>query len=93
MSPAAAPHTTIEVVDPPDARLFYTDGDTWQSALPDADVINSSRTTVSVASCPDAMTGYFGGLLVTGPGCVTLEVRPDGASPSTIHVPATGGRC
>jgi hypothetical protein len=90
----AAPRTTISVLQPADALLYYTDGSTWTSALADATVIESARSTVTVANCNDDTTGYFGGILVASPTCVTLTVTTDPPSAVVpVRLPIPGGQC
>ena len=59
VSTTAARRTTLQVVTPPDARLFYTDDTTWMSKLPDSKMIELARQAVTVDSCSDDLTGYF----------------------------------
>jgi hypothetical protein len=81
----AALRTTMTVRSPADARLAYTDLQTWSTRLPDTKLTNLARLSVTVASCGDQLTGYLGGLLVTGPACVVLQVHPEPAGPRPLR--------
>ena len=71
----AAPRTTIRVLDPKDALLFYTDGGTWTSGhLSGRTVLEGASRSVSLANCNSDLTGYAGGILVRHPECVGLGI-------------------
>jgi hypothetical protein len=73
----AAPWTTLRVVAPAGAWLYYTDFGTWTGGGNPlaAPVPHGPSKQVEVAACPGRGSGtaYAGGLLLPAPGCVTLR--------------------
>lgn len=71
----AAPRTTIRILRPKDALLFYTDGGTWTSGhLSGRTIVKGATHSVSLANCSSNLTGYAGGILVRHPECVRLSI-------------------
>ena len=77
VTPQAAPLTTLSVVSPAAAWLYYTDFGTWTAGRNPlaAPVPHGPSKQLQVAACPDrgTPTGYLGGVLLAGPACVTLR--------------------
>jgi hypothetical protein len=89
---AAAPYRTVTVVSPSTARLFYASPERWGSVGNAATVPNPSRV-VRLPACGREDTGYTGGILVTGPGCVTLAVSSPTGGEARRAVPILVGGC
>jgi hypothetical protein len=76
LTPQAAPLTTVTVVSPPDALLYYTAFGIWSAGNPFAPTVpHGPSRQLRVGTCPDdgSPTGYTGGVLISGPACVTLR--------------------
>ena len=88
LTPQSAPETSVSVVSPTGAWLYYTDFGTWAGggnplAPP---VPHGPSKQVRVGACPDGgrPAAYTGGILVPGPTCVTLRfARSDTRTGST----------
>jgi hypothetical protein len=89
---AAAPYRTVAVVSPSTARLFYASPTRWGSVSNAATVPNPSRV-VRLPACGRQYTGYTGGILVTGPGCVTLAISSPTGEGTRRAVPILVGGC
>jgi len=90
----AAPLSTIRVLLPRDALLFYTNGGDWPP-ISDRAVVNGATRSVSLANCNSDLTGYAGGILVRHPVCVRLSIVADGPQTEQqrrVNVPL-GKRC
>ncbi len=60
---------------------------------PDQAELDEATRSVSFEACPaKALNGYIGGLIVTGPSCVTLDVTSDRSS-EQIRFPTSGAEC
>lgn len=71
----AAPRTTISILRPEDALLFYTSGAVWTSGqLSGRAMVKGATRSVSLANCNSNLTGYAGGILVQHPECVWLSI-------------------
>lgn len=70
----AGPHSTVTLISPASARMFYTDWSHWAGVQ---DVPSTARS-VTVASCSGQTVGYPGFLLVTGPTCLTYRITAAG---------------
>ena len=92
VSVAAAATTTLDVVAPPDAMLYYVPGDVWMSNTPADDVITGARRRVTFARCTTALTGYFGGVLTRTGECVTVFVTGAGQR-HTVKIPVSAATC
>ena len=81
VAPGAAPVTTLQIISPATAALYYTDRVTWQSAAADAQMLQAARSNVRIAACED-VGGYFGGVLaLPNTACVLLGVTPQEGKP------------
>ncbi len=56
-------------------------------------LLAASRTKVRLPACGPRFTGYTGGVIVTGPGCVTFEVTSPSAKAATVTVPIGQATC
>jgi hypothetical protein len=94
VSAAAAPFATVAIIRPAGARLWYGSpariGDllTTGQAL-----VAASRTTVRLPVCGPRFTGFVGGIIVSGPACVTFNVSSPSARAATVRVPIGPGKC
>lgn len=70
----AGRHSTVTLISPASARMFYTDWSHWAGVQ---DVPSTARS-VSVAACSGQTVGYPGFLLVTGPTCLTYRITAAG---------------
>ena len=81
----------MTLIEPNDAYLYYTDSDTWQAPINDADMIRAATKSVSVARCDIDLTGYFGGILLASGGCVKIDVQGEGSlAPLLVQLPLPG---
>jgi hypothetical protein len=76
---SASPTTRMTVISPTDALLYYAPPETWQSVIPDADMIRDATKSVTVSRCDSDLTGYFGGILLSTGACVEIRVEGDGS--------------
>jgi hypothetical protein len=87
LTPQSAPETSLSVMSPAGAWLYYTDFGTWSGGNPlAAPVPHGPSKQVRVGACPGdgRPAGYPGGILVPGPTCVILRfVRSDARTGST----------
>ena len=78
-------------MSPTDAFLYYATPETWQSVIPDADMIRDAVKSVSVSRCDTDLTGYFGGILLSAGACVEIKVEGDsGADAARVTLPLPG---
>jgi hypothetical protein len=74
---SAAPFATVSVTRPASARLVYG-SPLRMGTLFNADsgrgLLAASRSRVRLPVCGPRYTGFTGGVLVTGPGCVSFDV-------------------
>jgi hypothetical protein len=88
---SAAPTTQLTVTSPTDALLYYAPPETWQSVIPDADMIRDAVKSVTVSRCDTDLTGYFGGVLLSAGACVEIKVeREGGADEARVKLPLPG---
>lgn len=93
VTPKSAPRTTITLVAPSSARLYYTSW-RWWGGKSDAEVVRLSRTSITAASCDKGTVGYPGLLLVKGPTCVTVRVSAtEGSNSERRTVPIGKEKC
>ncbi len=92
VGPAAARWTTLTVIAPADARLYYVPFALW--APPDgqqqrlgAEDLSAGRRSVAVEACGKQPLGYTGGITTLGPACVTLAVGVTGRRAERIVLP------
>jgi hypothetical protein len=95
VAPAAAPYATVSVVRPAGARLVYGSlaRDDVSSAAGGQALIAASRANVRLPVCGSRFTGFAGGIIVAGPGCVTFKVSSPSAPAATVSVPIGPGKC
>lgn len=90
VSAAAAPYATVSITHPAGARLVY-----GRSALTSSGqaLIAASRSSIRLPVCGPRFTGFVGGIIVTGPVCVTFQVSSPSARPQTVSVPIGPAGC
>jgi hypothetical protein len=96
VSASAAPFATVSVTRPPDARLVYGSpsriGELFSASSGQA-LVTASRSKVRLPVCGPRFTGFTGGVIVTGPACVTFEVSSPSARAATVTVPIGPAKC
>lgn len=92
IAPAALPYRVITVTSPASARLFYASPFQWgrESGQP---VVPPPPRSVELSACGRRYAGYTGGILVSRPTCVTLEVTGPKITGRTITVPVLVEHC
>lgn len=90
---SASPTTRMTVISPTDALLYYATPETWQSVIPEADMIRDAVKTVTVSRCDADLTGYFGGVLLSAGACVEIKVEGDGSTDEARVVLPLPGPC
>ncbi len=91
VSTHASATTKLTLISPPDALLYYTDQDTWQAHIKDADLIRASTKTLTIARCDTDLTGYFGGVLLASGNCLQIELQGDSpADREVVNLPLPG---
>jgi hypothetical protein len=96
VSAAAAPFVTVSIFRPADARLVYGSSShigELMSALSGKALVTASRRQVRLPVCGPRFTGFVGGIIVTGPACVTFEVSSPSAREATVSVPIGPSKC
>jgi len=90
VSASAAPFATVSITRPSSARLVYGSpsriGDLF-SADSGQPLVAAARSEVRLPVCGPRFTGFTGGVIVTGPACVTFEVSSRSARAATVTVP------
>jgi hypothetical protein len=56
-------------------------------------LLAASRNTVRLPVCGPRFTGFTGGVIVTGPACVTFQVSSSRAREATVTVPIGPAPC
>lgn len=77
VSAAAAPFATVSVTRPASARLVYGSPSRMGALFSTRSGLalrSDSRTAVRLPVCGPRFTGFTGGVIVTGPACVTFTV-------------------
>jgi hypothetical protein len=96
VSASAAPYVTVSVTRPAGARLVYGSpsriGDLMSAPSGQA-LVAASRSKVRLPVCGPRFSGFVGGIIVTGPACVTFEVSSPSARTATVSVPIGLGTC
>jgi hypothetical protein len=90
VSPSAAPFATVSVTRPASARLVYAAPSrigTLFSTRSGQPLLAASRSAVRLPVCGPRFTGFTGGVIVTGPACVTFKVSSPVARAATVTVP------
>ncbi len=88
----AAPQTTITIVQPSDARVWYVAASAWNGKIPSSIEADSGRS-VTLDRCADAMDGYFGGILASAPECATLRISSALQRDTDIDISVGGATC
>jgi hypothetical protein len=93
VGPQAARWTTLRIVTPVDARLYYVPFVLWappggqpQGRL-DPQNVFAGRRAVAVESCGRQPLGYTGGITTMGRACVTLTVEAAGRRAERVVLP------
>jgi len=96
VSPSAAPFATVSVIRPAGTRLVYGSpsriGELFSTRSGQA-LLAASRNTVRLPVCGPRFTGFTGGIIVTGPACVTFQVSSPRAREATLTVPIGPATC
>ena len=96
VSASAAPFATVSITRPASARLVYGSpsriGALFTARSGQA-LIAASRTKVRLPVCGPRFTGFTGGVIVTGPACVTFEVSSPSARAGTVTIPIGPATC
>jgi hypothetical protein len=96
VSASAAPFATVSITRPASARLVYGSSSrigalfSTRSGQP---LLAASRRTVRLPVCGPHFTGFVGGIIVTGPACVTFEVTSPSTRAATVTVPIGMAAC
>jgi hypothetical protein len=95
VSASAVPFATVSITRPADARLVYGSPSRIGelSAGSGQALIAASRSKVRLPVCGPRFTGFVGGVIVTGPTCVTFQVSSPSARAATVTVPIGPGKC
>jgi hypothetical protein len=96
VSPAAAPYATVAVTRPASARLVYGSASSigpMSGAGSGRALLAASRRAVRLPVCGPRFTGFVGGIIVTGPACVTFAVSSPAARTATVTVPIGTATC
>lgn len=96
VSASAAPFATVSIARPASARLVYGSPSRigeLMSAAPGQALVVASRSEVRLPVCGRRFTGFAGGVIVTGPTCVTFEVSSPSARAAAVSVPIGPGKC
>lgn len=96
VSASAAPFATVSVTRPAGASLVYGSpsriGELFSTRSGQA-LLAASRNTVRLPVCGPRFTGFTGGVIVTGPACVTFQVSSPHAQEATITIPIGPAPC
>jgi hypothetical protein len=87
---SAAPFATVSVTRPASARLVYAAPSrigALFSARSGRGLLSASRSTIRLPVCGPRYTGFTGGVIVTGPTCLTFTVSSPAARAATATVP------
>lgn len=93
VSPSVKRSTTIRVISPEDAALYYTSWSVWNQQPSPSDLVSTARRDVTVGGCSGTQAQmYPGGYVVGAPSCVTIEVTSPTAQRKIIKAPL-GKQC
>ena len=96
VSAPAAPFATVSITRPAGATLVYGSpsriGELFSARSAQA-LVAASRSKVRLPVCGPRFTGFTGGVIVTGPTCVTFEVSSPSARAATVTVPIGPSKC
>ena len=96
VSASAAPFVTVSAARPAGARLVYGSPSRIGALMSPGSgqaLVAASRSEVRLPVCGPRFTGFAGGVIVTGPACVTFEVSSPSARAATVSVPIGPGKC
>lgn len=96
VSAAAAPFATVSVARPASARLVYGSPSrigALFSTRAGQGLLTASRSAVRLPVCGTRFTGFTGGVLVTGPACVTFAVSSPHRQAAAVTVPIGAPTC
>ncbi len=93
---SAAPFATVTVIRPASARLVYGSpsriADLF-SADEGQPLVAAALRQVRLPVCGPGFTGFVGGIIVTGPACVTFEVSSPSGRAARVAVPIGSAAC
>ncbi len=99
VSPDAAPSTTLRVVTPRSARLYYVPFVWWSSFGSEARTpaltlrdLRHGRQDITFGHCAGKVVGFPGGVQTLGAACVTLAVEAKGRPAERVSL-ALGSPC
>jgi hypothetical protein len=97
-TPLASPKTTLKILGPDTAAFFYQAQYAESGAMLQvsaADEIAASSRQVSFEGCGKATTGYIGGIIVSEPACIEIEVVGNGPedTATTVVLPVLTDAC
>ena len=96
VSAAAAPSVTVSIARPASARLVYGSpsriGALFSTRAGQA-LLAASRSAVRLPVCGPRFTGFTGGVIVTGPACVTFAVSSPSGQAAVATVPIGPATC
>lgn len=96
VSAAAAPFATVSVTRPASARLVYGSpsriGALFSTRAGQA-LLTASRSAVRLPVCGPRFTGFTGGVIVTGPACITFAVSSPSRQAAVVTVPIGPATC
>ena len=96
VSASTAPFATVSITRPASARLVYGSSSRISalfSARSGQPLLAASRSKVRLPVCGPRFTGFTGGVIVTGPTCVTFEVSSPSARVATVTVAIGPASC
>lgn len=96
VSAAAAPFATVSVARPASARLVYGSSARIGALFSDRSgrgLLTAARSAVRLPVCGPRFTGFTGGVLVTGPTCVTFAVSAPPRQVAVVTVPIGPATC
>jgi hypothetical protein len=96
VSATAAPYATVFIARPAGARVVYGSPSRiseLMSAASGQELLAASRAGVRLPVCGPRFTGFTGGVIVTGPACVTFQVSSPSARTASVSVPIGPGKC
>jgi hypothetical protein len=96
VSAAAAPFAAVSVARPASARLVYGSPSRISalfSTRAGQGLLTASRSAIRLPVCGPRFTGFTGGVIVTGPACVTFTVSSPSRRAATVTVPVGPATC
>jgi hypothetical protein len=92
VAPTAGPYRVVTASSPGSARLFYASPARW-GAVSGEGVVSSPPRSVRLPACGRNYAGYTGGILVSGPACVTITVTGPHTAARAVRVPILITHC